>query len=565
MSGAYKLLPSDDLPQAADIGRFGTGQTPHSMWESGAALREEVVDARESVVDSLTLEPQVFARSQSVNIWSLTSQDFLESVAVQVGTIALILSNAIVIGLETDYPHAFPWSVVEDFFLLFFALELALRLYATGLVKFFECRNNPDITWNIFDFLIVSIGLVNLIFIFIAGETHALAQNALLFRMVRLLRILRVLRIIRIVRFLKQLYLLAYGFVEGTMAVVWVTILASVILYICSVILVRAYGQSTNVDDPAHEFFQQHFGTIPKTMFALFELISAPDLNPYKAVMFENPALVCFLVAFIIIGSFGINGLLVALINESILEKNQARIEAERLDREAKRKVMQQRCRELFDELDKNKNRVLPRAVLMKCTDRIAQLFESLGVNFQRNDLDQMFYILDFSDTGIIERSEFVQGVVELCDQIRPMSIMELHYQVSKIGSKLESLDNTRMEAVVKSVEANDRKIDVLAKSVEQCDKKIDLVMHAVQRIAAALDPACKQVSFVSSCAQDKEEEAGVRSRSPFSSTKLADSTVTACTPEEQHAKHPGENNDSRPRNGEEDISLLQDPARGEH
>ena len=36
--------------------------------------------------------------------------------------------------------------------------------------------------------------------------------------------------------------------------------------------------------------------------------------------MFANPPLVVFLVVFIILGSFGINGLLVALINESILD-----------------------------------------------------------------------------------------------------------------------------------------------------------------------------------------------------------------------------------------------------
>eukprot|EP00438_Fugacium_kawagutii_P006717 Skav219129 [mRNA] locus=scaffold1574:544820:549024:+ [translate_table: standard] len=109
----------------------------------------------------------------------------------------------------------------------------------------------------------------------------------------------------RIVRFLKQLYLLAYGFIEGTMAVLWVTILASFMLYICAVILVRAYGKN------GHS--------------------TTPDA--------DRP-------------TCRINGLLVALINESILEKNQARIEADRMDRETKRKAMQQRCGELFDELD---------------------------------------------------------------------------------------------------------------------------------------------------------------------------------------------------------------------
>merc|ERR550514_1830333 len=73
---------------------------------------------------------------------------------------------------------------------------------------------------------------------------------ATLFRMVRLLRILR---IIKIIRFLKQLYLLAYGFVDGVQAIMWVTLLMSFVLYICAIILVRTYTHTTLADDPAHD------------------------------------------------------------------------------------------------------------------------------------------------------------------------------------------------------------------------------------------------------------------------------------------------------------------------
>jgi len=395
------------------------------------------------------------------------NQEILDSPFVQSVTILLIIANAVVIGFETDMPDAFHWGVVESIFLAAFTFELSLRMYILTPQKYFSMANNPDITWNVFDFVIVCSGLLNcLCDVFeVAGSTWG--KNATLFRMVRLLRILRVLRIIRIVRFLKQLYLLAFGFLEGTMAVFWVTLLASFVLYICSVILVRTYGRGATQGEMSHgdEFLAEHFGNIPTTMFALFVLISAPDLGPYRAVMFDNPPLVVFLVTFIILGSFGINGLLVALINESILEKNQARIEAERMEREAKRKEMQQRCREIFDGLDVNKNRVLPRSELVNCTDQIASVFESLGVNFQRNDLTQMFYIMDYNDTGIIERSEFVQGVVELCDQIRPMSIMELHYQVSKCASKIEYCE-LKVGELQATVNSSDMKLDALVRNV---------------------------------------------------------------------------------------------------
>eukprot|EP00439_Symbiodinium_sp_Y106_P079778 s60_g18.t1 len=461
-SGSYALLPTGDqdspTQKAASIGGAESRIRAISVMDS---QRQDRPLRMTSIASGLEDEEKPWG-------WDMLNEDFLETPAMQGATICLIMMNAVIIGLETDFPEKFPWDIVENIFLVFFTMELGIRIYCLGVFKFFNFRNNPDIAWNLFDFMLVSMGVLSLGLHFVAGSEDVLARNATLFRIIRLLRILRVLRIIRIVRFLKQLYLLAYGFIEGTMAVLWVTILASFMLYICAVILVRAYGRSTAEDDPYHDFFISHFGSIPMTMFALFELITAPDLAPYREAMFANPPLVVFLVVFIILGSFGINGLLVALINESILEKNQARIEADRMDRETKRKTMQQRCGELFDEMDVNRNRVLPRDEIKQCTEQIAELLESYGVNFQRADLDQMFYVMDYSDTGIIERSEFIQGVVGLCDQIRPMSIMELHYQVSKTCGK---------------VDLTELKVDGLAKTVEGYEVKIDSVESSLKRL----------------------------------------------------------------------------------
>lgn len=437
-----------------------------------------------------------------------SAQDFLDSYAMQAITIFLIASNAIVIGFETDMPDLCQWDIIENVFLAAFTFELGMKLTVIGPARFFSCRNNSDISWNLFDMSIVSFGLFNVIIDLVMGEGGKLGKDATLFRMIRLLRILRVLRIIRIVRFLKQLYLLAYGFMEGTMAVFWVTLLASFALYICAVILVRTYGRTKPSEDENWEFFREHFGNIPRTMFNLFELLAAPDLVPYRNIMFQYPPLVVFLVTFIVLGSFGINGLLVALINESILEKNQARLEADRMEREAKRKLMQQRCREVFDSIDINGNRVLPRNEIMKCKGQIMQLFEESGAVFRSHDLDQMFYIMDFNDTGIIERGEFVQGVVELCDQIRPMSIMELHCQVSKCASKIEACD-LKMEGLAKAIETIEAKeeqrlkqADLLVQHISETADKIDLVQmrqmpQRLVQVSAAHEPPRDESSVV--------------------------------------------------------------------
>ena len=54
--------------------------------------------------------------------------------------------------------------------------------------------------------------------------------------------------------------------------------------------------------------------------FGAFQGRTAHTQCNCQEAMFANPPLVVFLVVFIILGSFGINGLLVALINESILD-----------------------------------------------------------------------------------------------------------------------------------------------------------------------------------------------------------------------------------------------------
>lgn len=398
-----------------------------------------------------------------------TLEDVANSNTVLIAVVVCLLLNGLFIGLQTDMPDAACWSCWEDLLLLLFTSELALRIWVVGPSQYFRRNDNPDFTWNVFDFAVVAAGCVNFLVNWVLehtdGDLGNRANDTLSFNTVRLLRVLRVLRIVRLVRFLKQLYLLAYGFLEGSLAVIWIALLVSVVLYICAVLLVRTYGQGEYDSESEREILGERFKTIPRTMYFLFELIVAPNLKAYRAAMFKNPPLIVFLVTFVILGSFGVNGIVVALINESILDKNQARQEADRLEREYKRNVLKNMARDLFDQLDVNKNRVVPRSEFQKHKRFIARLFEQAGANFQTNDLDQMMYVMDTDDTGIIERSEFLRGVLELCDQIRPMSIMELNYQVSKCTNKVEQCACKALD-LAKNAEPLEAKVGLLEQHI---------------------------------------------------------------------------------------------------
>jgi len=231
-------------------------------------------------------------------------------------------------------------------------------------------------------------------------------------------------------------------------------------MFACATLVVRIYGRPAE-DDPDSDFLFGKFGSIPRTMLTLFELISAPNLQPYHQAMFRNPSLIGFLVIFVIFGSFGMIALLTGVISESIFEKNQFRIEEERLEREYKRVLLQEQCGQLFDLMDCNEDGSVSQDELRSRVCDIAEIFDTSGAAFAKEDLESIFYIMDIDGSGSIERSEFIHGVLQLCGSVQPMSIMELHYQLARCSSKVDrctqNIDN--MARLVDNIVEN-RQID---------------------------------------------------------------------------------------------------------
>lgn len=423
---------------------------------------EDIEAGDEEEEQSQSEMPVAGVKSDRPGVVSHRVADLLESTAFQATGVIVIILNALVIGFETDFPHNPIWRPIECAFLIFFTVELGFRILAAGCFKFFKMPSNSQPKrasshmmtkrndrealilwgWNMFDAFLVCLGALSTVFSILDHEEHSQVRallhtkDATLLRMLRLVRVLRLLRVVRVFRFMKQLYLLAYGFLEGTMAVFWVTILAGAGIYLFSIILVRTYG-SMDENVAHYDFFYSHFGSVGRSMFTLFQILASPSIGSYREVIFHYPPLVAFLVVFVIFGSFGISGILTGVITEAIIEKNQARIEEERVQREKKRHFLEEQSGLLFDEVDFLSHDgvvtgALTRAEIMSHLDMFIQLFALVKVAFTVHDLERMFAVMDVQDTGQIERCEFVHGIAELSEDVRPMSIMELNAQIKK-------------------------------------------------------------------------------------------------------------------------------------
>jgi len=214
--------------------------------------------------------------------------------------VALILVNAVTLGLETS-----PWVmdragsfllVLDRAILAVFVVEIALRLGAHRW-RFFR---DP---WSLFDFAIVGIALVP------ASEA---------FSVLRALRILRVLRLISAVPRMRQVVQGLLGAIPGIGAIMALLLL---VFYVCAVIATKLFATA----------FPEWFGHIGASMFSLFQIMTLESwsMGIVRPVMGQFPLAWLFFVPFILVATFTILNLFIAVVVGAMQAEHDAEIKAD--------------------------------------------------------------------------------------------------------------------------------------------------------------------------------------------------------------------------------------------
>ncbi|WP_421866250.1 ion transporter [Parvibaculum sp.] len=202
---------------------------------------------------------------------------------------AVILVNAVTLGLETS-PAAM--AAAGPFLLVFDAIALAIFVVEIGLKLFaFRLRFFRE-GWNIFDFVIVGVALVPS-----AGPLSVL----------RALRILRVLRLLSVVPSLRKVVAALFGALPGMGSIIAVLLL---VFYVGAVLATKLFGGS----------FPDWFGTIGGSMYSLFQIMTLESwsMGIVRPVMEVYPYAWIFFVPFIILTSFMVLNLFIAIIVNSM-------------------------------------------------------------------------------------------------------------------------------------------------------------------------------------------------------------------------------------------------------
>ena len=215
---------------------------------------------------------------------------------------AVIIVNAVTLGLETS-PTAMAAAggvlrFVDAVCLAIFTIEVLAKLYVSRLAFF---RSG----WNVFDFVIVAIALLPA-----AGALSVL----------RALRILRVLRLLSVVPEMRRVVNSLMLALPGMSSIAGVMVL---IFYVSAVLATNLFGAT----------HAEWFGSIGASMYSLFQIMTLESwsMGIVRPVMEIHPWAWLFFVPFILVTTFAVVNLVVAVIVNSMQTLNDAAKEDDRL------------------------------------------------------------------------------------------------------------------------------------------------------------------------------------------------------------------------------------------
>lgn len=211
---------------------------------------------------------------------------------------AVILANAVVLGLGTYDSierQAGPLlNLLNEIFLGVFVIEMLIRLASYGKrpQDFFKEG------WNVFDFIVV-----------FAAFVPGVRENATLLRLVRLLRVVRVISV------LPDLRVLIAGMGRALPPIGAMAALAVLLIFTYGMIGWELFGEA----------IPDRWGDIGQAMLTLFTILT---LEGWNEILFSaqevHPESWIFFVSFVLIASFLLINILIAIIINAVEEARDA-------------------------------------------------------------------------------------------------------------------------------------------------------------------------------------------------------------------------------------------------
>ena len=220
--------------------------------------------------------------------------------AFEFGIIAIIVGNGILLGLETSPTLADRYRewfhLIHQATLGVFIIEAILKMLAVSprVDRYFRDG------WNVFDFSIIVFSLV-----------PATGGFAVIARMARLLRLLRLISTVR------ELRLIVSTLVRSIPSMVHIVVLMSIMVYIYAIIGYQLF----------HEHDPAHWRNLGISVLSLFQVVTLEGwVEIMDKAMELHPLAWIYFVSFVVLGTFVVVNLFIAVVINNLDEAKQERI-----------------------------------------------------------------------------------------------------------------------------------------------------------------------------------------------------------------------------------------------
>jgi voltage-gated sodium channel len=241
--------------------------------------------------------------SEAASGMSMRLRAIVESRAFQWSLTVLIAINAITLGMQTSVVLMATMGplliAVDNAILWIFVAEIAAKLmvYRAGFFR------DP---WSLFDFTVVSVALL--------PATGPLS----------VLRSLRVLRVLRLASTVPAMRRVIEGLLASIPGISSVVALLFLVFYVFAVMGTKLYADAA----------PEAFGTLGRSMFTLFQVMTLDgwSTDVVRPMMEANPYVWAFFLPFILVTSFAVLNLFIAIIVNAMGEQHEEAQKAEVAD-----------------------------------------------------------------------------------------------------------------------------------------------------------------------------------------------------------------------------------------
>ena len=229
-----------------------------------------------------------------MNRFTEFAQRITNARAFEAGIVAVIIVNAALLGFGTspsiDEQYGNWINRAYEVALAIFVLEALLKMAGSSPRVAGYFRDG----WNVFDFLVIVLALIP-----VTGQFATIA------------RLVRLLRVLRLVSTIRDLRLIVTALVHSIPSVGHVMLLMSIIVYIYAIIGYHLFS--------AHD--PENWRNLGISVLTLFNIIT---LEGWTVVMFKamelNPLAWLYFVSFVVVGTFVVINLFIAIIINNLDE-----------------------------------------------------------------------------------------------------------------------------------------------------------------------------------------------------------------------------------------------------